>query len=237
MVEAGKGYGVGYQILNNSLFDPEEVQLALSILNLRRSIHGAGVMALDVGANIGVHTIEWARAMTGWGSVVAIEAQERIYYALAGNIALNNCFNARAIHAAAGATAGIIGIPQIDYNIPSSFGSFEIVQRSGTEFIGQPIDYSENNLTPINQITVDGLKLERIDFIKIDVEGMELSVLSGAMETILAHRPILLVEIIKTDKVELHRILTEIGYRSFALGINSLFVHQDDPALAQISVG
>src|SRR5260370_16749261 len=38
-------------------------------------------------------TIEWAKRMTGWGSVLAIEAQERIYYALAGNIALNNCFN------------------------------------------------------------------------------------------------------------------------------------------------
>lgn len=28
--------------------------------------------------------MEWARTMTGWGSVLAIEAQERIYYALVG---------------------------------------------------------------------------------------------------------------------------------------------------------
>ena len=50
--------------------------------------------------------------MTGWGIVIAIEAQERIYYALAGNLALNNCFNARAIHAAVSTAPGrICGFP------------------------------------------------------------------------------------------------------------------------------
>ena len=49
-------------------------------------MHGDGVVAVDGGANIGVHTIEWATAMTGWGSVIAIEPQERIYYALAGTL-------------------------------------------------------------------------------------------------------------------------------------------------------
>ena len=47
------------------------------------------------GANIGVHTVEWARHMYGWGNVIAIEAQERLYYSLCGNISLNNCLNVR----------------------------------------------------------------------------------------------------------------------------------------------
>ena len=80
--------------------------LAREILALRRRHYGEGVLAIDCGANIGVHTIEWAKAMTGWGSVLAIEAQERIYYALAGNIAINNCFNAFAIHAAVSSESG-----------------------------------------------------------------------------------------------------------------------------------
>jgi FkbM family methyltransferase len=63
-------------------------------------------VAIDCGANIGVHTTQWARLMTGWGRVVAFEPQERIYYALAGNIAINNCFNVRAIHAAVPSTPG-----------------------------------------------------------------------------------------------------------------------------------
>ena len=79
MVDATRGYGVGYQLLESSAFDPEEVGIAVSLLNLRRQYHGDGVFALDCGANIGVHTVEWARQMTGWGSVLAIEAQERIF--------------------------------------------------------------------------------------------------------------------------------------------------------------
>src|SRR5262245_5907979 len=100
------GIGVGYQLLEAGAFDPIEVELALQLIESRRRFHGAGVVAIDCGANIGVHAIEWAPAMTGWGSVIAIEAQERIYYALAGHIAINNCFNAIATHAPDSAEPG-----------------------------------------------------------------------------------------------------------------------------------
>jgi FkbM family methyltransferase len=53
--------------------------------------------------------------MHGWGQVIAIEAQERVYYALAGNIAINNCFNARAMLAAVGNQSGVLRIPRPDY--------------------------------------------------------------------------------------------------------------------------
>ena len=92
----GNTYGVGYQYLSRGSFDPSEIELVLNLLNLRRQYHGDGVTALDCGANIGAHTIAWGIEMTGWGKVISFEAQERIYYALAGNIALNNCFNVRA---------------------------------------------------------------------------------------------------------------------------------------------
>jgi len=64
------GVGVGYQLLEAGAFDPIEVELALQLIESRRRIHGAGVVAIDCGANIGIHTIEWATAMTGWGSVI-----------------------------------------------------------------------------------------------------------------------------------------------------------------------
>src|SRR5712691_10414667 len=76
---------VCFQILEGASFDPEEVDAALSLLGLRRQYFGDGVVALDCGANIGVHTIEWAKRMHGWGEVIAIEAEERLFYALAGN--------------------------------------------------------------------------------------------------------------------------------------------------------
>jgi hypothetical protein len=74
--------------------------------------------------------------MNGWREVIAIEAQERVFYALAGNIAINNCFNARALHAAGAAGVGVMNIPSPNYLRPGSFGSLELKPRDGTEFIG-----------------------------------------------------------------------------------------------------
>src|SRR3974390_2771448 len=76
MLDQSRGYGVGFQILETASFDQGEVNLVLDMLQRRRKHHGDGVIAIDCGANIGVHSIEWAKLMTGWGSVLSIEAQE-----------------------------------------------------------------------------------------------------------------------------------------------------------------
>src|SRR5215472_7143826 len=81
MIDERGGIGVGFQILEGASFDAAEVDMALSLLGLRRQYFGDGVVALDCGANIGVHAVEWAKRMHGWGQVIAIEAQERLYYA------------------------------------------------------------------------------------------------------------------------------------------------------------
>jgi FkbM family methyltransferase len=234
MVDAERGYGVGFQILETAAFDPGEVKIALELLELRRRYHGDGVVAIDCGANIGVHTIEWASAMTGWGAVVAIEAQERIYYALAGNIAINNCFNALAMHAAVSSESGTMQIPNPNYFAPSSFGSLELRQSLGNEYIGQPIDYNDNTVE-IRKMTLDELNLPRVDFIKIDIEGMEMEALAGAREIIKKYRPILLIEKIKTDVRQLERWLKDNGYLPLSLGINILAVHQSDECSKEIN--
>src|SRR5258708_28849640 len=154
MIDSQRGYGVGFQLLETASFDPMDVKLAVELLSFRRRHYGDGVVAIDCGANIGVHTVEWAKAMTGWGSVLAVEAQERIYYALAGNIAINNCFNAMALNAAISSEPGTLEIPNPNYFQPSSFGSLELRQRAGNEFIGQTIDYAKNTVI-VRKLTLD----------------------------------------------------------------------------------
>lgn len=236
MVNPAQGYGVGFQILNSSSFDPEEVKLVLALLLKRRAHFGDGVVALDCGANIGVHTIEWARLLHGWGSVIAFEAQEKIYYALAGNIAINNCLNATAILAAVGAECGSIKIPVPDYLTPSSFGSLELRKRAGNEYIGQNIDYSDAGMTSVEQVSLDSRQLARVDFIKLDVEGMELEALAGATRTIDRHKPQMLIEVIKTDREKLRSLLEQHGYAIYPMGINLLAIHHTDPTSRELSL-
>lgn len=233
----GKGYGVGFQMLEHASFDPEEISLVMHFLSRRRHYFGDGVVAIDCGANIGVHAVEWARHMFGWGEVTAIEAQERIYYALAGNIAINNCFNARALLAAAGAAPGAMRIPQPDYNQAASFGSLELKQSAGNEFIGQVIDYSDASCREVPVQPLDALGLARVDFIKIDVEGMELEVLEGASGIIARHKPQMLIEVIKSDRVQLEALLAAAGYKVFHFGINLLAIHASDPTAGEIKMG
>src|SRR5262249_32273423 len=73
MVDQRNGIGVGFQILERASYDAGEVDTVLNLLGLRRQYFGDGVTAVDCGANIGVHTVEWANRMAGWGQVIAIE--------------------------------------------------------------------------------------------------------------------------------------------------------------------
>jgi FkbM family methyltransferase len=228
------GYGVGFDILENSNFEASEIHACISMLDLKRKLAGDGVVAIDCGANIGTHTIDWARHMTGWGSVIAIEAQERIFYALAGNIALNNCFNARAVHAAVADRDGTMEMPTPDYTNPASFGSLELRKRDGNEFIGQEVRYEGPGLATVKTLPLDSLNLPRVDLIKIDVEGMELEVLQGAAKTIQASKPIMLAEAIKVDPDKLRDVLERWGFQVVRMRHNFLAVHKTDPALQHI---
>jgi FkbM family methyltransferase len=236
MSEPGRGIGVGFQLLEAGAYDPVEVELALQLIEARRRFHGDGVVALDCGANIGVHAIEWATAMTGWGSVIAIEAQERIYYALAGNIAINNCFNAIAMHAVIAAVPGVMRVPSPDYLAAASFGSLELKPRANTEFIGQAIDYSDEKTVAVQQISLDALALPRVDLIKLDIEGMELEALEGARGLLEKSKPIVLVEQIKAGADPLRALLEECGYRVVAAGMNLLAIHRSDPTLGELQI-
>jgi FkbM family methyltransferase len=229
----GAYYGVGAQIMETGAYDATEIEMLGQLLHLRRQYYGDGVMVLDCGANIGVHTIALAELMKGWGSIIAVEAQERLFYALAGNLALHNCFNARAIWAAIDKNCGFLDIPEPDYKTPSSFGSFELKQRLGNENIGQAIDYDKKT-SRVSTFSIDSANLERCDLIKMDIEGMEIDAIDGAMATIGAHKPLLYIECIKVDRKELERRLSGLDYRFLPHGLSLLAAHESDKTFDHI---
>ena len=224
--------GVGFNLLHNSAFDSHEINIMLQLLPLLRQHRGDGVVMLDGGANIGAYTLPAARAMIGWGEVLAIEAQERLFYALAGNIVINNLSNARAIWSALSDKKGSIDIPEPNYSMPASYGSLELIQTAESEDIGQKLDKTQ----AVDAITIDSLKLTRLDYIKLDVEHMEEIVLAGAKKTIKSLKPLVQIEVLKSDKDKIKDFFEKLDYVTLDLngGYDFLCVPKDDPILQNI---
>jgi len=216
-------WGVGSQIMRRGYYDMPEINLTKLILIEHRNSFGDGVVAIDCGANIGVHTIEWAKLMTDWGYVYSFEAQEFVYYALCGSIALNNCFNVTAKNEAIGKQNSKIKVPKIDYSVNSSFGSVELHKKDNNEWIGQHINYNDTYDVPL--LTIDSMNLQRIDLLKVDVEGMEEDVFIGAYESLDRCKPTIYFEHSKSNIHSLHNFLTQKGYSIQYKGNNAIAIH------------
>lgn len=169
---------------------------------LFRHVLRSGLVAVDVGANIGAFTVALARAVFPGGSVIAIEPQRILHQMLCANLALNGIRNVRALQAGAGRAFGKAIAPIIDFAMPSNFGGVPLVPSGPGEVV---------DIVPI-----DTLGLPACHFVKIDVEGMEVEVIDGAAETIERCRPILYVENAYTDKspVLIER-LRALGFRLY----------------------
>jgi len=155
-----------------------------------------GSVVIDVGAHIGTLTLTMAKAVGPRGKVMAFEPQLKLFRELFMNMALNESLNIDYFYSAVG---NCIGKAELSPSDPINEGHTKL--EGGT---GQFVDV----------ITIDSLKFERVDLIKIDVEGMEKEVLQGAYETILKHRPVLLVEINEKSAIE---ELIRLGYFVFWL--------------------
>lgn len=149
-------------------------------VTLYRQLLKPGQVVIDAGANIGSFTIFFGQAVGRNGLVYAFEPQRVIYHMLCANLALNHLHNTVCHLGAVGAAPGRITVPKVDYGETNNFGGLSLTQGGDGEEV------------PV--MTIDGLGLERCDFIKIDVQGMESEVLSGAAETIARFQPLLYVE-------------------------------------------
>jgi FkbM family methyltransferase len=233
MITEDNGFGVGFALLTNSMSEIGEIDTIKQLLTLRQKFFGDGVRVLDVGANIGVHAVSWAKHMSSWGTLLSFEPQEPLYYALCGNIVINNCTNAKALWAACGDRDGTIDIPQPDYTQPGTFGSLELRKTEDNEDIGQKLDY-EKNLVTVPILRIDSLKEQRVDLLKIDVENMEPEVLAGAVETINRCHPIIMAEVFKSAHQQTMEFFMAHDYHWFPFGWSLLAIHKNDPVIGHV---
>lgn len=151
-----------------------------------RTLIPAGAIVVEVGANIGAHTMAFANIVGPQGAVIAYEPQRLLFLTLCGNVALNSHYHVYCHRQAVSDAPGEMNVPVADPNVDFSFGGFNI-ESYGND--GDP--------TPV--VTLDMLEIGRCAFVKIDVEGMEAKVIAGAHQFIAKHRPTLYVENDRTE--------------------------------------
>ena len=162
----------------------------------------SGDTVLDIGANIGTHTLWFANKVGPKGSVIAFEPQRLIFQTLCANMALNSITNVDCKQLGVGYSKRLVTVPVLDPLKENNFGGLSIDE-----------EYPEGE--PVAICRVDDIGLPRCDFIKMDVEGMEPEALQGAMNTIVKCRPILYVELDREENLHFLQIfLEELRYKA-----------------------
>lgn len=216
--------GVGGQVLATGTHEPEVIQLGALILDEKRKLRGDGVHALDVGANVGTCTMGWANHMAGWGSITAYEPQEHVYYCLAGGVVLGNHMNVRAINAVVTDKFGTMKIPTLNHSEHANFGGLSLIPDVQVE-PGQPVSFVETDMVDTTAVALNGV-LGRVDFIKMDVEGMEPMALEGALEMIAREKPVIAAEYLHCGPYKIREKLPD--YEFILINYNIYCVHPDD---------
>jgi FkbM family methyltransferase len=183
----------------------------------------AGSTVFDVGANVGLSALEFARAANSKADIVALEPHPDTTVRLAANLARNNCDNVQIVSCAIGARTGTITFYE---SAQPTLSSASVVPRDLLRSFEVP-------LTTLDQLWSEA-GCPAVSAVKIDVEGGELEVLHGAARLLAACRPAILLEAWGAEQLDpIEALLTSFGYiRHQPAGFeprNYLFLASDQP--------
>tara|TARA_R110000751_G_scaffold263489_1_gene362745 strand:+ start:1067 stop:3193 length:2127 start_codon:yes stop_codon:yes gene_type:complete len=142
---------------------------------------------VEVGAHVGTATIKLSKVAK---EVHAFEPFKASYDLLNKNIKINKCKNVKVYSDALSDKKGKDYWGFLSLSNPGGSGIADVGGKPTSKVFEAPREKEYE----LNLITLDSLKLKKVDYIKIDVEGYEFPVLRGAMKTITKHKPIIVVE-------------------------------------------
>jgi FkbM family methyltransferase len=187
---------------------------------------------LDVGTNIGETLLNFSKLTGSVGTVIGFEPVKRNYNKCVENISLNKFKNVTVFPVALSDRDETLYFQHAEnYN---SGGIY--MQKSGN-----------TNTDEVSAIMLDHFveehKLNKVDFIKIDVEGFEVNVVKGGLMTIKKFRPVLFVEVDESNlkrqgssAMELESLILSCGYkitRATVTNIEDAHLHYDIIAIPE----
>lgn len=180
---------------------------------------------VDIGANIGVHSMMASEIISDKGKVISFEASQHNFLRLQEHITLNQANNIEAHH---------LAVAECNKDI-TLFYNEEEGNKGMVSAYGKHKSHSEK----IKAVALDSfLAQTKIDFIKIDIEGGEFDALKGMKNILQTQNPVLLIEleediIEQTDYEEKDIIdfLAQLGYaRNYLSDHGTLIAKNENPA-------
>lgn len=188
-----------------------------------------GDICLDIGANVGGITFAMAKRVGESGKVFAFEPGAPIFQRLKSNIEMNQDLK------------NII-IP-FQLGISDKTTNCYWKEHQGLPGNGSIVEFGESNEKPVAVTTVDDhlLKnpIEKLNFVKIDVEGMEYEAIKGGGDTWKKYLPVIYYETIQTFEIKrkeptlkyIENLLSEIGYNFYKVAPDGTITETSYPEL------
>ncbi len=223
--------GIDLSIYLLGAFEPRVLRAYMALIR-------PGTTVLDIGANIGAHTLHFSRMVGPAGRVFAIEPTDYAVAKLRRNLALNPELAAR------------VTVRQQFLAADRSTPSPAAIRSSWPigEKCVDPLAEAMGRFQPVTDavaITADDFctaeGIDRVDFVKIDVDGNEYSVMRGFSGGLERFRPIILIELASFaydggKEAEFDRLvsfLADLGY-SFTNADTGRPIPSDSVALREL---
>jgi FkbM family methyltransferase len=141
-----------------------------------------GMTFVDVGANVGLHTLRGARRVGPTGTVIALEPTPNLFRLLQKSIRINDLENiCNCINIAPSSADGVAMLEGAKY--------------CGHNSLNQPVNEEAKAEFQVRTARLDAVLqgIRRVDVVKIDAAGAELAVLEGMNHVLASHREIVLI--------------------------------------------
>ena len=212
---------IGKSFLNKKYWGLQDIEVISKMIEFKCKKKNR-IVFYDVGANIGTHSIALSNIFKNKIVIRAFEAQSNIYEMFNQSIKINNLNNIELYHnAVSDKNNQIIKIDLPDYSKHNNFGGLELFK---------PFQNSDNVQMQKSGIFEDvkTIKLdifnEEVDFIKIDVEGMENLVLKGSKNLIVNHRPFIFMELFKSKLEDVTEFFKDKDYNIYKKGMDAFVI-------------
>jgi FkbM family methyltransferase len=209
--------GIDFAIWLMGYFEP-------STVNAYKRVIRSGDIVLDIGANIGAHTLPMARLVGEAGKVIAFEPTNYAFDKLMQNVLLNPEIKNRII-ANQAMLVGSKDLYSTSSPVPDIYSSWPLNDTDGVHELHQgKLMSTSHAIIETMDTYFESNPVNRVDCIKVDIDGYECEMFKGALGTLKRWKPIIVMELMPYGLEEkggsldeLVGLLVEVDYIFYTL--------------------